>query len=84
MHPSYYGAQPTGQFTPQQVYQMQQARQMEIKAALLCGEKRGACAEHADVAVHVPSTNTARIQESHLVCVHIVCAAVEEALGGAD
>jgi D-sedoheptulose 7-phosphate isomerase len=63
---------------------MQQARQMGIKTALLCGEKRGACAEHADVAVHVPSTNTARIQESHLVCVHIVCAAVEEALGGAD
>ncbi|MFT7535563.1 MAG: hypothetical protein ACI85K_001516, partial [Hyphomicrobiaceae bacterium] len=35
--------------------------------------------EHADVAVQVPSTNTARIQECHLVCVHIVCAAVEDA-----
>ena len=58
---------------------MQQAKQMGMRTVLLCGEKVGACAEHADVAVHVPSGNTARIQESHLVCVHIVCAAVETA-----
>ncbi len=59
---------------------MQQAKQMGIATALLCGEARGACAEYSDVAVHVPSTSTARVQESHLVCVHIVCAAVEDAL----
>ena len=47
-----------------------------------CGEKRGATADLADVAVHVPSTNTARIQESHLVCVHVLCAAVEDAFRG--
>lgn len=58
---------------------MQQAQTMGIKTALLCGEKQGACVAHSDVSVHVPSGNTARIQESHLVCVHIVCAAVEEA-----
>ncbi|HIE68754.1 MAG TPA: SIS domain-containing protein [Planctomycetes bacterium] len=63
---------------------MQQAKQMGMKTALLCGEKRGACVAHADVAVHVPSTNTARIQESHLVCVHIVCAAVEDAFADAN
>ena len=62
---------------------MQQAKQMGIATALLCGEKRGACVQHADVAVQVPSTNTARIQESHLVCVHIVCAAVEDAFAKA-
>jgi D-sedoheptulose 7-phosphate isomerase len=62
---------------------MQQAKQMGIATALLCGEKRGACVEHADVAVQVPSSNTARIQECHLVCVHIVCAAVEEAFATA-
>jgi D-sedoheptulose 7-phosphate isomerase len=59
---------------------MQSARKMGIKTAVLCGEKRGATADLADVAVHVPSTNTARIQESHLVVVHMMCAAVEEAL----
>jgi D-sedoheptulose 7-phosphate isomerase len=60
---------------------LQKAKTMGLATAVLCGEKRGAVLDHADVAVQVPSTNTARIQESHLVCVHVVCAAVEEALG---
>jgi hypothetical protein len=38
-------------------------------------------AELADVAIRVPSDNTARIQESHLLCVHMLCAAIEEAMG---
>lgn len=65
------------------VLAMQQARAMGLKTAVLCGEKRGAAVDLADVAVQVPSGNTARIQESHLVCVHALCAAVEDALGGA-
>lgn len=60
---------------------LRQGKSMGLATAVLCGEKRGAVLDHADVAVQVPSTNTARIQESHLVCVHVVCAAVEEALG---
>jgi len=58
---------------------LQKARTMGMATAVLCGEKRGASLDHADVAVQVPSQNTARIQESHLVCVHVLCAAVEEA-----
>ncbi len=60
---------------------MQKAREMGVRTAVLCGERRGATAELADVAVHVPSGNTARIQESHLLCVHGLRAAVEAALG---
>lgn len=59
---------------------LQKARAMGLATAVLCGEKRGAAVDLADVAVQVPSANTARIQESHLLCVHIVCAAVEDAL----
>jgi len=59
---------------------MQKAKAMGVRTALLCGEKRGAAVEHADVSVHVPSSNTARIQECHIVCVHVLCAAVEDAL----
>ncbi len=59
---------------------LRQAKALGLSTAVLCGERRGASLEHADVAVQVPSTNTARIQESHLVCVHVLCAAVEEAL----
>jgi D-sedoheptulose 7-phosphate isomerase len=63
------------------VMAMQAARAKGLATAVLCGEKRGAAVELADVAVQVPSGNTARIQESHLVCVHILCAAIEDALG---
>jgi D-sedoheptulose 7-phosphate isomerase len=61
---------------------LQQARALGLTTAVLCGEKSGAALDHADVAVQVPSGNTARIQESHLVCVHVMCAAIEEALAG--
>lgn len=63
------------------VLALQKARAMGLQTAVLCGEKKGSSLDYADVAVQVPSTNTARIQESHLVCVHVVCAAVEDALG---
>lgn len=58
------------------------ARAHGIGTALLCGGRRGAALEHADLAVQVPSANTARIQESHLMIVHLLCAAVEAALAG--
>ncbi|MBM4062123.1 MAG: SIS domain-containing protein [Planctomycetes bacterium] len=60
---------------------LRQAKAAGLATAVLCGEQRGAALEFADVAVQVPSANTARIQESHLVCVHVLCAAVEQALG---
>jgi D-sedoheptulose 7-phosphate isomerase len=59
---------------------LRQARGMGIATAVLCGDKRGAALEFADVAVQVPATNTARIQECHLLAVHLLCAAVEQAL----
>lgn len=59
---------------------MERARSLGIPAAALVGEKGGPVAELAQVAVRVPSGNTARVQESHLLCVHILCQAVEAAL----
>lgn len=59
---------------------LRQARSIGIATAVLCGEQRGAALEFADIAVQVPSKNTARIQESHLLVVHLLCAAVEQAL----
>jgi D-sedoheptulose 7-phosphate isomerase len=63
------------------VMALQQARRQNLRTAVLCGEKHGAAVDLADVAVQIPSGNTARIQESHLVCIHVFCAAMEEALG---
>jgi|SRR5690606_29299488 len=59
---------------------LRKARELGLKTAVLTGERPGPCTELADVAVLVPSTNTARIQESHLLCTHLMCAAVEAGL----
>jgi D-sedoheptulose 7-phosphate isomerase len=61
---------------------LRKAKELGIATAAFLGEKKGPCSELADVAVQVPSTNTARIQESHLLSTHLLCAAVEQALGG--
>ena len=59
---------------------MQAAREMGIRTAALMSSREAVMAELADVAVRVPSDNTARIQECHLLCVHLLCAAVENEL----
>lgn len=59
---------------------MRAAREMGIHTAALMSSRDAVMAELADVAVRVPSDNTARIQESHLLCVHLLCAAVEAEL----
>lgn len=56
------------------------AKRIGMPAAALTGEKASRLSELADVCVRVPSTNTARIQESHLLCVHLLCASVEEGM----
>ncbi len=46
----------------------------------LTGAGGGAMAEHADVLLAVPLSQTPRIQEIHLVTYHVICEAVEAAL----
>jgi D-sedoheptulose 7-phosphate isomerase len=48
----------------------------------LTGEGGGALAAHADVLLAVPLSATARIQEIHVVTYHVICEAVEAAMGG--
>ncbi|WP_270980145.1 D-sedoheptulose-7-phosphate isomerase [Campylobacter helveticus] len=48
----------------------------------LTGESGGAMGELCDYCIKVPSTCTPRIQESHIVIGHILCAIVEEELFG--
>ncbi len=46
----------------------------------LTGKAGGKLASAANVAIKVPSTNTQRIQESHLTIIHLVCGLIEEML----
>jgi len=53
-----------------------------IRTVGLTGATGGAMAERCDICIRVPSTDTPRIQESHILIGHILCCLVEEALFG--
>jgi D-sedoheptulose 7-phosphate isomerase len=59
---------------------MEAARALGIRRAALVGSKPGPIAELAEVAVRVPSTSTPRIQEGHLLVVHLLCEWIERNL----
>ena len=54
----------------------------EIISVGLTGAKGGRMEEHCDICIKVPSANTPRIQEAHILIGHIICCIVEEKLFG--
>jgi D-sedoheptulose 7-phosphate isomerase len=56
---------------------LEAARRLGIATGALVGRRGGPVAELADHCVRVPSDETPRIQEGHLLCVHLLCAIVE-------
>ena len=58
------------------------AREMEIFTITLTGADGGRCAELSDLALRMPSRDTARIQEAHILCGHIMCDQVESEMCG--
>ena len=61
----------------------QAARAAGIRVIGLLGRDGGELAGLCDVAIVVPSSTTARIQEAHIFIGHTLCAMIEEALQGA-
>lgn len=61
---------------------IQEARKIGLKCICLSGEHGGRMAEIADVLINVPSTDTPRIQEAHILIGHIICELVETKLFG--
>lgn len=57
---------------------VQYAREKGNLVIALTGDSGGALRDLADLAICVPSNNTARIQESHLLIEHILCSLIEE------
>lgn len=53
------------------------AGKLGMRVIGLTGRPGGALAESADVAIQVPSTSTARVQEAHIFVVHAICAEVD-------
>lgn len=56
------------------------ARKMGVKIIALTGATGGKMKECADILLNVPSTDTPRIQESHIMIGHIICELVESAM----
>ncbi|MBQ6071004.1 MAG: D-sedoheptulose 7-phosphate isomerase [Bacteroidales bacterium] len=58
------------------------AKEMGVKVIAMTGETGGLMKEYADILLNVPSKDTPRIQESHILIGHIVCELVETAMFG--
>jgi len=55
----------------------QQAKQMNITTIALTGDSGGELKDLSDILLNVPSTDTPRIQELHILIGHIICEIVE-------
>lgn len=60
------------------------ARQCLVKVVAITGDRRSRLERLADVAVRVPSNDTAVAQELHMVVTHILCDLVESELAGCE
>lgn len=58
------------------------AKEMKIKTVTFTGKDGGKCKDISDYSIIIPSNDTARIQESHIMIGHIICDIVEKHLFG--
>ena len=58
------------------------AKEMGIKTVSLLGKDGGACKSISDIAIVIPSDDTPRIQESHIMVGHVICDIVERSMFG--
>ena len=58
------------------------AKEKEVKTVALVGRDGGEMARIADYAIIVPSNDTPRIQESHILIGHMICDIIEKELFG--
>ena len=68
--------------SPNVVRAAQTARDLGVTVVAMTGESGGMLAEFADFLINVPSSDTGRIQESHIVIIHAISEHVEYALFG--
>lgn len=66
--------------SPNVVKALQQARKMDIMTVGFTGQKKGAMDQHCDYLLKMPSEDTPRIQELHILTGHIICELVEAEL----
>ena len=57
---------------------VEKAREIGAQTIGLLGNEGGKLKDKVDLAIVVPSTNTARIQEAHITIGHIICEILDE------
>jgi len=68
--------------SPNIIRVLQQAKEQKLITIGMTGETGGNMAEYCDVLLNVPSTDTPRIQECHILIGHIICELVEREMFG--
>ncbi len=58
---------------------VKQAKEMKLKTIALTGKDGGKVSRIADISLIVPSSDTPRIQEAHILIIHILCELIENA-----
>lgn len=58
----------------------EEAKKLQIKTISLTGETGGKLKDLSDILINIPSSDTPRIQESHIMVGHIICEFVEKNL----
>jgi len=61
---------------------VQVARKQSMSVISLTGFDDTPLSQQSDVAIAIPHTSTARVQEMHITCLHILCTLVDEILFG--
>jgi D-sedoheptulose 7-phosphate isomerase len=62
------------------VQAFEKARELEVHTIGFTGESGGLMKNLSDILLNVPSNDTPRIQESHILIGHIICELVEQAI----
>jgi len=62
------------------VQAVERAKAMDMAVIILTGQSSGKLGDKGDVVIRIPSDDTQRIQEGHLLAEHIMCEMVENAI----
>jgi D-sedoheptulose 7-phosphate isomerase len=62
------------------VQAVERAKAMDMAVIILTGQSGGKLRDKGDVVIRIPSDDTQRIQEGHLLAEHIMCEMVENAI----
>jgi len=79
-HPgdSFFGISTSGS-SPNVLLATEEAHRLGMRTLALTGRDGGRLREVADIALIIPSYETARIQELHITTIHFLCEAIDEA-----